>query len=601
MTRAMRAGLVACLIALVGGASSADEALVMRALSDELERAIAELRVEGLDRPYFIAYRVDEAETISATASFGALVNRLESRTRELTAEVRVGDYEFDNTNFITLASLRSRAGGAGDRTALTLDDDYQEIRRQVWLATDAAYRSALEQLAEKRAVLQNKSLAEELADFAPSEAREARDERPAPGGRIEDLEELARELSELFRRQPAVFESRVSVTVRSLRTYYVDSEGTRYLKSSPSVGLLAEASTQAADGIPIEDVYAVVDLEIDELPERERLVAEVSELGERLAALRRAELLDRYNGPVLFEGQAAAELLAQAFAPRLLSQREPLVGDERLATFLSRGGPRDFKDRLGARVLPRFLSVTDDPLRAEHGGERLLGGYRVDDQGVPARTVSLIERGYLKRMLAGRTPIAGVEASTGHFRGGGIAPSNLIVSSASTMTDEELRAELLLLVEDRGAEFGVIVRRLGSSAAAGRRDPLTGLAGGSGGADGNNVAPAIVAVQVYPDGREVELRNLELSGFTPSSFKEIIGVGERQIVYSLPFVPAGDLAAALAGRRPSGGAAARPLVTIVTPSLLFEEVTLKKPTDEIPRLPVAPHPYFDAAERQPL
>ena len=43
-----------------------------------------------------------------------------------------------------------------------------------------------------------------------------------------------------------------------------------------------------------------------------------------RLAGLREVAPAERYNGPVLFEGQAAAELFAQGFAPRLLASRIP-------------------------------------------------------------------------------------------------------------------------------------------------------------------------------------------------------------------------------------------------------------------------------------
>ncbi len=599
MTRRRAAALAVCLLAVGGpGLASPDEDPVMAALADELRRSMAELSIEGLERPYFIAYRVDETELLSAAASFGSLLIGRESRSRQLTVEVRVGGYELDNTNFLTVASLRAGAGGGpGGRVALTLDDDYREIRRQAWLGTDAAFKEALEQLAQKRAVLQNKSRAEELSDFAAAESVEMTSELPPAGGELGRLERLVEELSALFRQESAVFESRVSVTAGSTRTWFVNSEGSRYVKSAPSARLIAEASTQAADGMPLSDVYTQVSDRVDGLPPREHLVREVRALGARLAALRGAELLDRYNGPVLFEGQAAAELFAQGFAPMLLGRREPLVGDERLSALLSQGGPRDFKDRLGARVLPRFLSVTDDPLRSEHAGARLLGGYRVDDQGVPASPVALVERGYLKTMLVDRTPIAGVGASNGHARTGGVGPSNLIVGASTTMTDDELEAELLLLVEDRGADFGVIVRRLGSSGAGGRRlDPLAVLLGGRG-ADGDGVAPAVLAFKVYPDGREVPLRNLELSGFTAAAFKDIIGVGERPVVYSLPFDPvSGDPLATLTGRA-AAGTAGPPLVTVVVPSLLFEEVTLKKPAADIPSLPVAPHPYFDNTE----
>ena len=52
----------------------------------------------------------------------------------------------------------------------LPLEDDYQEIRRQIWLAADGAYKEALENLSKKRAALQNRTRTEELADFSREE-----------------------------------------------------------------------------------------------------------------------------------------------------------------------------------------------------------------------------------------------------------------------------------------------------------------------------------------------------------------------------------------------------------------------------------------------
>ena len=580
----MRLGSLAVVLMMLAGAGSGQDEVLMRALTDELERSMSELRVEGLERPYFISYRVDEARALSVAASFGSLLASRESRSRRLEVEVRVGSYELDNTNFLTMPSFGARLGGGfGGVSTLTLDDDYREIRRQVWLATDAAFKAALEQLAQKKAVLQNKTLAEELDDFATADKLDEWDERSSQQVDTTSLERLAVSLSATFKDQPAVFDSRVRITAGTLHTWFVNSEGTRMRRTVPSLRLIAEATTQASDGMPLDDRFGLVVERAEELPDEDELVREVRAVGSRLTALRGAELVDRYNGPVLFEGQAAAELFAQGFAGQLLSRRDPVVGDERLAAFLNQRARPSFKDRIGARVLPRFMSVTDDPTLAEHESAQLLGGYVVDGQGVRGRRTALVERGYLKTMLAGRTPIVGVERSTGNHRGGGVAPSNLIVSASSRMTESELMAELLLLVEDRGSEYAVVVTRLGVQGSGGRSDQSGGGAG--------SVGPVVEAFKVYPDRRRIPLRNVELSGFAATVFKEIVAVGETDLVYSLPFTPVpDDPLAALTGR----GTGSQPIVSVVVPSLLFEEMTLKKPGDEIPSLPVAGHPYFD-------
>ena len=47
-------------------------------------------------------------------------------------------------------------------------------------------------------------------------------------------------------------------------------------------------------------------------------MLAAIRHVGRSLTAQRDAALLDQYNGPVLFEGQAAAEIFSQVFAPQL-------------------------------------------------------------------------------------------------------------------------------------------------------------------------------------------------------------------------------------------------------------------------------------------
>ena len=94
-------------------------------------------------------------------------------------------------------------------------------------------------------------------------------------------------------------------------------------------------------------------------------------------------------------------------------------------------------------------------------------------------------------------------------------------------------------------------------------------------------------------------LRNVTISGLAPATFKEIVGAGADRGVFHLPFRPARGNP--LTRSTPSlaiaaGGGVSDPIVSVAVPALLFEEVTLKKPSDEIPSLPVSEHPYF--AER---
>ena len=306
--------------------------------------------------------------------------------------------------------------------------------------------------------------------------------------------------------------------------------------------------------------------------------------MGANLTSRRSAASLDRYSGPVLVEGQAAAELFRQVLVPRLLGNRVP-DADPNFARMLQQSR-NPFLDRIGARVLPRFLAIHDDPLADAEG---LLGGYPVDDDGVEARPTALVENGILKSLLTSRNPVPGIENSTGNRRGSGPAPSNLLVTSSRGMNQEELLAEFMLLVEERGGDYGIVIRRLarpdagdgpGSVFSMLQRGPQAGPALGH----------TSLAYKVFPDGREELLPKAELAAVTEAAFRDIVAVSETSTVYSFPHSSVGGMLPSFL----AGALGLEETVSVSIPDLLFEELSLRKPSGNVPHLPVAKHPHFD-------
>ena len=538
--------------------AGAPDGVLMQAMRDELHRSMQSLVMENMEKPYFLAYRVDEVEGFNVSARFGALVTSSRSHRRTLTVELRVGSPDFDNTNF--LVGL-----GSGASLSLPLEDDYGEIRRQLWLATDLAYKQAQKVLASKRAAHQNRTR-EEMPDFAAAVPTRTFDEADASTWTPEAAESLTRDLSALFKEFAAIHQSRVHTEVSNRRSYYLSSEDTAYIHARPSVRLRAWASTQASDGTVLEDSVQF-HARSDPLPDRETLAQRVVAMADTLSARREAEPLDRYSGPVLFEGQAAAELFAEVFAPRLLAVRVPSASDSNFERTAARAR-NPFADKLGARVLPRFLDVRDDPTINRYGEGQLHGGYRVDDEGVPSARTILVERGRLKTLLASRNPAEGIPSSTGNRRGIAPSPSNLIVGTDRGLSESELRDEFLALVRERGNDFGIVVRRL----------------------DGRS--EVVGAAKLYPDGREVPIRKAELSGVSESTFKDIVAVSDTPTVHTLRFP---NSRTSILRRTSAVFGSPRYDMTgsVVIPDLLFEEVSLRKPLGNRPLPPVAAHPHF--------
>ncbi|MGH9531823.1 MAG: metallopeptidase TldD-related protein [Terriglobales bacterium] len=573
---------------LLASPARAQQDVVAKAMRDEMARSVAQLKWQEMPKPYFLAYRVDEFEEVVASASLGALTSSQARRARQFSLELRVGDYNLDNSNYFSFQGFSpymSRMMQGAQQ--LPLDNDYREIRRQIWLATDAEYKKAVEDLAGKQAALQNRQRTEEVPDFSREEPATIEEPRTPETADRAALEKLAREVSSLFRKAPQVTLSSVDLRFNGQYTRYLNSEGAWFTRSRPIVYLQVKAETRAADGMPLDDSLEFFGRTVSDLPPAQQLKAAVEEMIARLKKVGEAPFLERYNGPVLFEDEAAAEVFAQAFAPGLGAVRAPLSDNPQFEVMYERMMSEtgvSLMDKLGGRVLPDSMDLVDQPALEKFGDVRLPASYRVDDDGVPTREVHLIEKGMLKTLLMTRTPVHSLRRSSGSRRGWGPAPANLVLSSSKASSREELRAELLRRAKLRGSEFGIVVRRVHTGAAG-----LLGMARAM--ASARRGAPSAAMLEVYKlysDGREELVRGAELSGVTSATFRDIVAAGNSPVVHSQIFLSLGG-----AIFSPGAMAAAQnpPITSYIVPALLFEEFTLKKSSGAFAGPPASPPP----------
>ena len=563
-----------CLASLLTRA--ADKDVVMQAMTDELARTTAQLKLENNPSPYFAAYRVTENADVNISASFGALHSRdrIRSRRRLATVELRVGTPQFDQTYYLTNSANAPFATSFS--TGLPLDDNYLEVRRQLWLVTDNAYKRSTDWLAKKKAALQNKTRPDDTGDYTAEPPTQTTEDKP---GLVIDqpaAEQLVRELSAVFREFPAVATSSASLSASDGLTRYVNSEGTTYTRHDSGLMLSFLATGQAPDGRNIADASTVVVRSMTELPTKAKLLADARALGQRITDLSAARLPDSYNGPVLFEADACAEVFLQVFVPRLVAMKRPVVGSQQFAGYVSMA-ENPFQDKIGGRVLPTFLGLTDEPRRKDFNGAPLFGTADTDDEGVPTRKVTLVEGGRIKTLLTDRVPTPGLVKSTGSRHGGGPFPSNLIVTASETMTTAALRAELLKLAQLRGRDYGYVVRRV-------TRPMFRSLLENAPMADrtSGRIEPAVMVFKLYADGHEELVRNAEISSLTLSAFKDIAAAGQDSIIYHSPF-----FVNRLAGLNSSE------MVSLVVPSMIFDDITIKAPASEASRPLISPHPFF--------
>lgn len=571
--------------------------VLLRAMRDELARSMADLHLDTMPRPYFLSYRIDDVTHLNASASRGSLITSSDGRNRRLTVELRVGDYTFDNTNFLGSPSGMSVffgqfGSGMGE---LPIDDDYSALRRELWLATDASYKEAISDIAQKRAVLANRTRRTDLPDFSREDPVTITDTVPRPRLDRNTVEDLVRSASATFVTAPDIYESAVTWSGGFVRTWYVNSEGTTYTRTVPWGSVHARASTQATDGLPLEDGIAEYAATPDELPGKEALTRTVQNFATRLVKLRATPASETYNGPVLFEGQAAAELFASALGSQLSVERRPITDNGRFAGMS--GASEGLIDQIGSRVLPRSFTVVENPTVRQFEG-KFIGGALVDDEGVRTRETRLIERGVLKTLLTTRVPVTGLPKSTGSRRGGGPAVTSLFVTTDSGLTDAQLRKRALTLAADQGtAGYAIVIRRIGRGGGGGGARGFGGMLSmmRSSGLGGGGAVPVADAVKVYPDGREEPIRGALLAGVSEASFKDIAAASRSRTALTLG---RGSLRGMLFMFGPMGsfGGMSGRTATYVVPSLLFEELSIRKPTGDGIAPPAFSPPWMETS-----
>jgi predicted Zn-dependent protease len=528
-----------------------------------------QLTIENLEKPYFIAYRVVDSDSAGAGASFGALNNTGSNRSRMLHVEVRVGDYKLDNSHFFSFnMSQGSSMQVYNGMMVLPLEDDYKEVRRQIWLATDAVYKKAVEDISKKRAALQNRTRTDESDDFSKEEPVTTSRELPPVKVDLPKWESEARALSALFRKMPAIQTSAVRFNAGNSYSRYLTSEGTSYTRREPNVSFNASAATQAADGSMLDDFLWFHGNSLAELPSQDELASRLQELGKRLTDLRDAPDLASYSGPVLVEGDAAPQMFRLMFLRDLIGTKETINGMQGMNPNNTNQAENPFLDRVGARVLPESLTVADNPTIAEYQGHHLAGQSKMDEEGMLSREVRLIENGILKTLLMSRDPVRGFDHTTGSRHAGQGAPSNVIVTTSAGLSAADLRAKFIDLIKQRNRPFGIVVRRLRTA---------------------NNV---VLAYKVFPDGHEELVRGLQFVGMNAAAFKEIVAASKEPNYLTVQYRPERNGPGMMMMSFESEENATP--ASLVVPSLLFEDATMRKLRVASPNPPVTGHPFFD-------
>jgi hypothetical protein len=555
---------------------------LLRAMHEEVSRAKS-LRALGQE-PYYIEVVVDDAESLSVSAILGSAFAPTRSRLRPVRTQIRVGSPQFDNTNSIFSDYY---SGSRFDSGRLPLDSDLAALRHAMWLSLDRAYKGAVEAIGRKQAAVKGVTSSENLPDFWPDEGKILLDDlRPS---RLDEEAWRARvkALSAVFLAHPDITSSSVEYQLSTGTTYLVNTSGS-YVRVPDQVAMLSvRASRQTADGATIYDGLCHAALDPAGFPAETEIRRSVEDVARNVTVLAAAPVGESYAGPVLFDGVAAAQIFGEVFGSHLGIVRRPVSEPGRnLPAPVS-----EFDGRIGSRVLPDWMELVDDPTLTEYRKRPLAGHYRADLEGVFPAPLQLVEKGVLKALVTTRQPVKGMPGSNGRARlygGLGVKTariSNLFVRAARTEPAAQLKSRLIDMIKQQGKPFGMIVRKMDfpSSGAIEELRRIMARGGRSGG--GRPVSTPVLAYRVYPDGREELVRGMNFRSLSTRSFRDIVAAGDQEHQFNyidngapLALMGAGNYIVAC---------------SVISPSLLFEELELEPGNEDRPKPPVVPPPPF--------
>ena len=509
---------------------------LLEALLIELDRSKEHLKIDQAKAPYFIEYRVSDVEEYSAEATFGALRDNQKYHVRVLRVVVRVGDYKQDSYF----------ARGQGETSILPLDNDEIALRHQIWLATDDAYKAAIQSLSEKQAAMKQFSAdPNPVDDFAKAPVVTAMEPTVHISYDEAAWKKTLTDITDLYRQYPDVQSVTASARFNAFNEYLVNSEGTITRSGKLTYSVQLAGSGQADDGMRLGRSPAWVVGRLEELPNHDALMAESKKMLDTIVALRKAPIVEEeYRGPVLFSADAADDVTNSLVGSNVLGRKPQLGKPNRTIG--------SFATSYKSRVLPAFISVVDDPSLKDFQGKSLVGSYAIDSEGVKAQAVTVIDKGILTNYLLGRQPLRDFPTSNGHGRsapGSFPTPSLgvLVLRGSEPESPDALKQRVIKMVTDQTLPYGYRVETMGGS------------------------APRLL-YRVYPkDGHEELVRGAVFNELDTRALRSgLIAVGNDPLVTNR-----------------TGGAPN----TVICPSLLFDELEVKRADTSKDKLPDYPAP----------
>lgn len=510
--------------------NTVENEMYFRAMKDEMNRTLKELRLPGELRPYYVANRLKEYYSWGAEASLGDV--HIDKYARidphmpyfQVTSGLKIGNDQNNNTGY----NNDSREWDYFARE-WGIPFSYEGIRQALWKNTNSLYLEAIEQYKEKEAYRRKKNIKESKPDVIPAPQATYLEAIP-PWQPVdhEQLESWVKKVSAWGKEISFLEDFHVSLIQGQSNTYYLNSRGGQAQWALRSYFAEARAVFRQPDGYEERKELEVV-LKDFSVPELERAETEIRQFLDQLKSFYGAPEATAYLGPVLYKAPQAARFLEILLLERL-SNTAPWWNNADEDTWAS-----PFRKQIGLRVMSPGINVYDRPQVKTYQGIEIASFAPVDLEGVSSEELTLVSGGKLRQVPLSQRPLeAKNHKSNGHALKSIVGRENIstiFVEPQSPLTTQQLEEKLLARCKELGLPYCYISEELGFQ-------------------------------RIYThDGHKEWVVGLYEREWNVRSLRDILAAGDDSTIIQKSYIDAN---------------------TIITPSLLVDEVDLK-PRDRHP------------------
>jgi len=458
--------------------------IYFKAMKDEMNRTLKQLREPGSPKINYMTYKMSKYKPLFAfSSSLGSFYpeEKQNSGAIALWVTVSVGDNKQDSLGMsgnYPVSPIRAE----------DVPESYDGIRQFLWQATSDAYFQALDLYQQKVTYKQQKDVKDDLPDVVPAVqsnyvetiADEPYSFEPA---RFQDL---IQRLTDRGNKYSYIKDFYISVSGNSFSMFYLNNNGGFFQKNYKQLNVEMNISYVTKTGFH-KEVSSNFVLPLDAADFEEKLTQQADKLLAEVEQTYKAEKGTSYIGPVLLKPQATAELFVQTFIPSVtnLTPLRSLYREEDTSAGL-------LQDGIGKPILSKLIDVYDRPQLRVFDGFSMGPISPIDDEGVQAKDLTIIQKGVLTALPTSTRPFAKNVKSNGHARGNRYnepreALTNVIVDVETGISDKELEDALLQLCREKNLEYCYILSDIPQGKASnraltriyakdGRKEPIDGL-----------------------------------------------------------------------------------------------------------------------------